>query len=93
MTGQHKVVYSSLPSHASGFSRYVLFVYKPKSARVRALVERIRRDPRFPRHIHTRDLFDTVLRYSGWPWAERQAAGDVWARYGAWQRAQDGVAA
>ena len=86
-------IWFSAQEESTGFSRYVLRVYNPKDAAARALVERIRRDPKFPRHIHTRETFDCVLRCRDWPWAERRAAGDVWARYQAWARNQQKLAA
>lgn len=89
------VIYSAMGAEdASGFSRYVLRTYKPKGAHACALVERIRRDPTFPRHINQRDTFLLLLRYRPhWPWTERRLGGEIWSRYASWQRGQDKLAA
>lgn len=80
-----------LPSESVGFSRYVLFVYEPRTERVVRFVNCVRRDPKFPRHILARGVLDVYIRHRCY-W-HRAEAREVWQRYLQWTRSQQKEAA
>jgi hypothetical protein len=82
------VIYSCQPETTSGFSRYVLHTWKPRRLLAQRFVDGLRRDPRFPRHVQTRDLLSFYLRHRRTlPW-ERRLAADAWRSYERWQAQQ-----
>jgi hypothetical protein len=94
MVGPQEIIYSGQSSAFSGFTYYALYVYRPRSTRVRAVVASWRTDPYFPRQIHTKDFLNFALRHQRRATLyERQVAGDIWQRYVHWRRAQVKVAA
>jgi hypothetical protein len=94
MVGPQEIIYSGQSSAFSAFTYYALYVYRPRTTRVRAMVASWRTDPHFPRQIHTKDFLNFALRHQRRATLyERQVAGDIWQRYVHWRRAQVKVAA
>lgn len=82
---QAPVMHFGVPSEASGFSRYVLFDYSPRSPKAVLFTNHVRRDSHFPKHIGTRDTLNTYLRYRV-PYSLRTGGHEAWRGYSQWRK-------